>query len=194
MDYAEGMRDRYILLSNAQPISGIPAYRHAQPFSSTVRNPSCAIISRNSSATKKKKLMTCSGVPSNFARRADLSSNADRHVFEVTFSLIMMQPIEIKGIVEKPNSSAPNNAAIATSRPVCNLPSVCSRTRLPQIVHSTSTCCASASPISHGIPACFNRGERRRTGSAGITANKNRICMCLCNSGWQRYPTPFSRN
>src|SRR5205814_396557 len=41
----------------------------------------------------------------------------------------MMQPIETSGAVEKPNSSAPSSAAMATSRPVCSLPSVWTRMR-----------------------------------------------------------------
>ena len=56
--------------------------------------------------------------------------------------------------VEKPNSSAPSSAAIATSRPVLRPPSVCTRMR-PRRSFSTSVCCVSASPISHGMPACL---------------------------------------
>ena len=48
---------------------------------------------------------------------------------------IMMQPIATSGAVEKPNSSAPSSAAIATSRPVCSLPSVCTTDAAAQIVH-----------------------------------------------------------
>ena len=44
--------------------------------------------------------------------------------------LIMIQPREINGAVAKPNSSAPSNAAITTSLPVFNPPSVCSITLL----------------------------------------------------------------
>jgi hypothetical protein len=35
----------------------------------------------------------------------------------------MMQPIETSGAVAKPNSSAPNRAAMITTRPVYNWPS-----------------------------------------------------------------------
>ena len=56
--------------------------------------------------------------------------------------------------MEKPNSSAPRSAAIATSRPVLSWPSVCTRMR-PRRSFRTSVCCVSASPISHGMPACL---------------------------------------
>ena len=46
-----------------------------------------------------------------------------------TYFRIMMQPIASKGVVAKPNSSAPSRQAIATSRPVRICPSVCSVTR-----------------------------------------------------------------
>ena len=67
---------------------------------------------------------------------------------------IMMQPMATSGAVEKPNSSAPSSAAIATSRPVCSLPSVCTRMR-PRRSFITSTWCVSARPSSHGTPACL---------------------------------------
>ena len=41
----------------------------------------------------------------------------------------MMQPVAISGAVEKPISSAPSIAAITTSRPVFNWPSVCTTMR-----------------------------------------------------------------
>ena len=66
----------------------------------------------------------------------------------------MIQPEAIKGAVEKPNSSAPSKAAIATSRPVFIWPSH-SITTLPRKSFITSVCCASAIPSSHGNPACF---------------------------------------
>ncbi len=73
---------------------------------------------RTSSATKKKKLTTCSGWPRN-RRRSSGSWVAipTGHVFRWQ-ARIMMQPIVISGAVEKPNSSAPRRAAIITSRPV----------------------------------------------------------------------------
>jgi hypothetical protein len=68
---------------------------------------------------------------------------------------IMMQPETISGAVAKPYSSAPSSAAMTTSRPVFIAPSTWTviRSRSPL---SSSVCCVSASPISHGRPACFN--------------------------------------
>jgi hypothetical protein len=65
---------------------------------------------------------------------------------------IMMQPVAISGAVEKPNSSAPSIAAIATSRPVLSWPSVCTTIRERRSFLS-SVCWVSARPISHGTPA-----------------------------------------
>ncbi len=66
----------------------------------------------------------------------------------------MMQPIVIIGAVEKPNSSAPRQAAMTTSRPVLKPPSVSSETRERSPL-STSVWCASARPSSQGRPACL---------------------------------------
>ena len=65
---------------------------------------------------------------------------------------IMMQPETTSGAVAKPNSSAPNNAAITTSRPVFSWPSVCKRT-CPRKPFNTKVCCVSESPNSGGQPA-----------------------------------------
>ena len=66
-----------------------------------------------------------------------------------------MQPDATKGAVEKPNSSAPNKHAIATSRPVLSCPSH-SKTTLFLKLFITKVCCASAIPSSHGNPACLS--------------------------------------
>ena len=73
------------------------------------------------------------------------------HVFRWQ-ARIMMQPIVISGAVAKPISSAPSSAAITTSRPVFIWPSVWTMIR-SRSLFSTSVCCVSASPISHGTPA-----------------------------------------
>ena len=60
------------------------------------------------SAMKKKKLMTCSGVPVKRARRTgSWVAMPTAQVFKWHLR-IMMQPIEMRGIVAKPNSSAPS--------------------------------------------------------------------------------------
>ena len=68
---------------------------------------------------------------------------------------IMMQPATTSGAVAKPYSSAPSSAATTTSRPVFMAPSTCTviRSRNPL---SSNVCCVSASPISHGVPACLS--------------------------------------
>src|SRR5690242_20994338 len=98
--------------------------------------------------------MTCSGVPSKRARSTgSCVAMPTGQVFRWHLR-IMMQPIATRGAVAKPNSSAPSSAAMATSRPVCSLPSVCTRMRLRRSL-SNSTCCVSARPSSHGMPACL---------------------------------------
>ncbi len=67
---------------------------------------------------------------------------------------IMMQPDTTSGAVANPNSSAPRIAPIATSRPVFIWPSTCTAMR-PRRRFSTSVCCVSARPSSHGVPACL---------------------------------------
>ncbi len=73
------------------------------------------------------------------------------HVFRWQ-ARIITQPVAISGAVEKPISSAPSSAAITTSRPVFSWPSVCTQIR-ERRSFSTSVCCVSARPISHGMPA-----------------------------------------
>ena len=118
-----------------------------------VRKPMRAMCSRTCSARKKKKLTTCSGWPAKRARSTgSCVAMPTGHVFRWHLR-IMMQPIVISGVVANPNSSAPSSAAITTSRPVCSLPSVCTLIRLRRSF-SSSTCCVSARPSSHGMPAC----------------------------------------
>ena len=67
---------------------------------------------------------------------------------------IITQPRQTSTVVAKPNSSAPSSAPITTSRPVLSWPSTWRRTR-PRSRLRTSVCCVSASPSSHGRPACL---------------------------------------
>ena len=112
------------------------------------------MYSRTCSARKKKKLTTCSGCPANRARSTGSCVAMPTGQVLRWHLRIMMQPIATSGVVAKPNSSAPSRAAITTSRPVCSFPSVCTRMRLRRSL-SSSTCCVSASPSSHGMPACL---------------------------------------
>ena len=127
----------------------------ARPIiSSIVRKPSSAISSRTSSAMKRKKFSTNSGVPVNFLRSSgSCVAMPTGQVFRWQ-TRIMMQPITTSGAVAKPNSSAPSSAPITTSRPVFIWPSTCTTMRSRSLLR-TSTCCVSASPSSHGRPACL---------------------------------------
>ena len=116
-----------------------------------VRKPNFAMISRNSSATNIMKFTTYSGLPWKFLRNvSSCVAIPTGHVFRWQ-TRIMTQPIATSGVVAKPNSSAPNIQAIATSRPVNNLPSVSTRTRSRNLFN-TNVWCASAKPSSHGKP------------------------------------------
>ena len=122
--------------------------------SSNLRIPNCAMISRASSAMKKKKFTTCSGLPENFLRNSgSCVATPTGQVFKWHLR-IMMQPSTTNGAVAKPNSSAPNRAPITTSRPVFICPSAWTRIRLRK-PFNTKVCCVSARPNSHGLPACL---------------------------------------
>jgi hypothetical protein len=112
-------------------------------------SPAWPCVWRTCSARKKKKLITCSGWPRETARSTgSCVAMPTGQVFRWHLR-IMMQPMAISGMVAKPNSSAPSSAAMTTSRPVCSLPSVCTLMRLRRSF-SSSTCCVSARPSSHG--------------------------------------------
>ena len=64
------------------------------------------------------------------------------------------QPSARRSAVPNEYSSAPSNAATTTSRPVFMPPSTRTRTR-PRSPFATRACCVSASPSSHGAPACL---------------------------------------
>ena len=129
--------------------------RSARPIiSSKLRKPSCAISLRASSATKKKKLTTCSGWPAKRLRSTGSCVATPTGQVLRWHLRIMMQPSTTSGAVAKPNSSAPSSAPMTTSRPVFICPSTCTAMR-PRRRFSTSVCCVSASPSSHGVPACL---------------------------------------
>ena len=78
-----------------------------------------AMISRTSSATKKKKLMTCSGCAGELrAQLRILRGDADRAGVEVALAHHDAAERDQRRRCEKPNSSAPSSAAMTTSRPV----------------------------------------------------------------------------
>ncbi|KAG0929691.1 hypothetical protein G6F31_017259 [Rhizopus arrhizus] len=112
------------------------------------------MYSRISSAMNWKKFTTYSARPLNFARRSGFCvATPTGQVFRWHLR-IMMQPSTTSGAVAKPNSSAPSSAPMTTSRPVFIWPSACTRMRLRRRF-STSVCCVSARPSSHGVPTCL---------------------------------------
>ena len=123
--------------------------------SASVRKPSAARSSRTSSAMNSKKVTTNSGLPVNLLRSSGFCVATPTGQVSRWQTRIMMQPDTTSGAVAKPNSSAPSSAAMTTSRPVFSWPSVCTtmRSRRPL---SSSVCCVSARPSSHGAPACLS--------------------------------------
>ena len=81
-----------------------------------------------------------------------LGGDADRAGVLRWQTRIMMQPVAMRGAVEKPISSAPSSPAITTSRPVLICPSTWTVIRDRKSLR-TRVCCVSASPSSHGTPA-----------------------------------------
>ena len=136
------------------------------------------MISRASSATKKKKFTTCSGWPLKRLRSSgSCVAMPTGHVFRWQ-ARIMMQPVAINGAVEKPHSSAPSSAAITTSRPVLSCPSVWTQIRERRSFR-TSVCCVSARPISHGMPAAWIDRQRRRAGAAVVAGDQHVVGVGL---------------
>ncbi|MNS90189.1 hypothetical protein D3C72_1242280 [compost metagenome] len=111
--------------------------------------------------------MTCSGVPLKRLRRTGSCVATPTGQVLRWHLRIMMQPAAISGAVAKPNSSAPSNAPMMTSRPVFRPPSTCSATR-ERRPFSTSVCWVSARPISQGEPACL----REVSGEAPVPPSK----------------------
>ena len=110
--------------------------RSVRPMSSSsVRTPSCASHSRTSSATKRKKFSTRSGRPVKWFARRRSSCVATPVAQLLRWQMRRyLQPSAIIGAVPKPKLSAPSIAALITSSPVLRPPSVCSDTRVAQVV------------------------------------------------------------
>ena len=99
-------------------------------------------------------MTTYSGLPENFLRSTGSCVATPTGQVLRWHLRIMMQPCTTSGAVAKPNSSAPRIAPTTTSRPVFIWPSTCTAMR-PRKRFSTSVCCVSARPSSHGVPACL---------------------------------------
>ena len=102
-----------------------------------------------------KKVTTNSGLPVNRARSSGFWVATPTGQVSRWQTRIMTQPETTSGAVAKPYSSAPSSAAISTSRPVFIAPSTWTviRSRRPL---SSRVCWVSASPSSHGMPACLS--------------------------------------
>ena len=101
-----------------------------------------------------KYAATPSGVPVKLARRWGRWVATPGLQVSRWQARSMMQPSAIIAAVPKLYSSAPRRAAIITWRPVLKPPSTRRRTR-PRSPLSTRARWVSASPISHGMPACL---------------------------------------
>ena len=167
-----------------------PACRRGPPFRRRCGSPAAPCTARTCSAMKKKKLMTCSGCPWNLARSAGSCVAMPTGQVLRWHLRIMMQPMATSGAVEKPNSSAPSSAAMTTSRPVCSLPSVCTRMR-PRRSFITSTWCVSARPSSQGTPACLMELSGEAPVPPRIAADQHHVGMRLGHARGHRAHAHF---
>ena len=129
--------------------------RSLRPTASSIeRRPRLARISRVSPAMKRRKFSTCSGFPlKHFLRRGSWVATPTGQEFSWHLRIIT-QPRDTSIVVANPNSSAPRSAPITTSRPVLIWPSTCTRI-LSRRRFRRRVCWTSASPSSHGSPACL---------------------------------------
>ena len=123
-------------------------------ISSIVLQPSFAMYSLSSAAIKRMKFSTYSGFPAKRLRSSGFCVAIPAGQVSKLHTRIMTQPKVTSGAVAKPYSSAPSSAAIATSRPLINLPSVSMRTLFlsPFMIR---VWCVSESPSSQGRPALW---------------------------------------
>ena len=103
---------------------------------------------------------------------------------------IMMQPIAISGVVAKPNSSAPSSAAMTTSRPVCSLPSVCTRMRLRRSFSNKNLLRFGQAEFP-GNAGMLDGTQGRRARSAGISADENDVGVSFGDACCDRAYTDF---
>src|SRR5215469_5997439 len=109
--------------------------------------------------------MTCSGVPLKRLRSTGSWVATPTGQVLRWHTRIMMQPAAINGAVEKPNSSAPSNAPITTSRPVRMPPSTCTEMR-PRSRLATSVRGFSPHLDLPRRTGVLDRGEGRSPGAA----------------------------
>ena len=180
---AAGSRERSMPRACQCSIASSASSRSTRPTRSSNRAiPSCAMIRRASSATKKKKLTTCSGLPLKRARSSgSCVAMPTGHVFRWQ-ARIITQPVAISGAVAKPISSAPSSAAMTTSRPVFSWPSVCTQIARAQVVqHERLLRLGEADlPRDAGVQ---DRRDRRGAGAAVVARDQHVVGVRLRDAG-----------
>ena len=146
--------------------------------------------SRTSSATKKKKLMTCSGWPVKRLRSTGSCVATPTGQVLRWHLRIMMQPAAISGAVAKPNSSAPSSAPTTTSRPVRMPPSTCTAMRLrSRLAHQRLMGLGEAD--LPGRAGMLDRGQRRSAGAALEARDGHVVGARLGDAGGDRADADF---
>ena len=142
-------------------------------------------MSRTSSAMNENRLITFSGVPSNFSRSFSSCEQTPTGQVLEWHCRTMMQPMATRLAVPMPNSSAPSIAAITTSRPVL-MPAIGAQ------LH------AMAQPVEHqhlmrlrqahlpGQAGVFDRALRAGAGAADMAGDQDRVGLRLGDAGGDR--------
>ena len=143
-------------ISFSRPVRSSRTFKRSlrPTISSTVLQPSFAMYSRSSSAINFIKFSTYSGFPAKRFLNSGFCVAIPAGQVSKLQTRIMTHPMVTSGAVANPYSSAPRSAAIATSRPLINFPSVSILTllRSPFMI---KVWCVSASPSSQGSPALW---------------------------------------
>ena len=128
------------------------------------------------------KLTTCSGLPVKFLR--SFGSWVATPTGQVFFwqTRIIRQPTETSGAVAKPNSSAPNNAAMATSRPVLSWPSVSKHHAAAQVVEQQDLVGFGEAEFP-GHAGVVDRGCRGGAGAAVVAGDQDDVGVGLGDAG-----------
>ena len=134
--------------------------------------------------------MTCSGWPVKRLRSTGSCVATPTGQVLRWHLRIMMQPAAIRGAVAKPNSSAPSSAPITTSRPVRKPPSTWTTMRL-RSRSRTRVWWVSASPISHGEPACLIEVSGRGAGAALEARDGDMVGARFRDAGGHRADADF---
>ncbi len=136
------------------------------------------MCSRTSSAMKRKKFVTNSGLPAKRARSSGSWVAMPTGQVLRWQTRIMMQPSTTSGAVEKPNSSAPSSAAMTTSRPGLHLAVDLHDDPVAELVeHEHLLGLGQAELPRHA--AVLDRGERRGAGAAVVAGDQHHVGVRL---------------